>query len=166
MEKYNQSTSIVWSSTLPYRHLGLRLRHGTYCKGTCRTLFGLWEFQISTCECSRCSARNFDTQLRKFCAEKGVSYQAFGTLTANPDLLTSLPVRRLAAELLVDVEVSLYCLIHSLGNVTILNGTSSKRRMASDLHGLTKHGLWVTNAANRSLWDELLSQFKHLIEDD
>ena len=111
-------------------------------------------------------ARNFDTQLRKFCAGKGVSYQAFGTLTANPDLLTSLPVRRLAEELLVDDEVSLYCLIHSLGNVTILNGTSSKRRMASDLHGLTKHGLWVTNAANRSLWDELLSQFKHLIEDD
>src|SRR5690606_23162367 len=44
-------------------------------------------------------ATGYDFEIRRFCRERGIVYQSFWTLTANPDLLASEPIRRPAARL-------------------------------------------------------------------
>ena len=60
---------------------------------------------------------SFDRGLRRFCVAKGIVYQAFGTLTRNPLLLESEPVRLLAGAMAIQKQMALYCLILGLKNI-------------------------------------------------
>ena len=90
-------------------------------------------------------------------------YQAFWTLSANPGLLTSQLVARLAEALDVSREVGLYCLVLGLDNVVVLNGTTNAERMKEDLEGFEKVRKWIENEASGERWEEWMGEFKELI---
>ena len=74
----------------------------------------------------------FDAGIRDFCLSHGITYQSFWTLSANPCLLRSPAVVRVAAERRGTPEQALFALVMSLG-VTPLTGTCSPKHMAEDL---------------------------------
>ncbi|KAF2770707.1 hypothetical protein EJ03DRAFT_373566 [Teratosphaeria nubilosa] len=86
--------------------------------------------------------QNYELAIRAFCAEKGIVYQSFWTLTANPQLLRSKSVVDLAES--VGVTSALSALVSGLGNVSILNGTTNARHMEKDLKGLSKVAAWAS----------------------
>jgi diketogulonate reductase-like aldo/keto reductase len=73
-----------------------------------------------------------DVELRKFCREKGISYQSFWTLSANPDILESRLVIQLGRKYSVTPAVVLYRCLSEVG-VTPLCGTQSEQHMREDL---------------------------------
>lgn len=75
---------------------------------------------------------SYDCELSEFCTTHGITYQSFWTLTANPSLLKSSLVKRVAAARSATCEQALFALVMSLG-VVPLTGTSSGRHMADDL---------------------------------
>lgn len=104
----------------------------------------------------------YDVPLREFCVEKGIVYQAFWTLTANPGLLASKPVARLMEVLGVSSEVGLYCFVLGLENVVVLNGTSSGENMKEDLEGVERVREWIEKGGG-DRWEEWMREFKALI---
>lgn len=74
----------------------------------------------------------YDVEIRAFCARHRIAYQSFWTLTANPELLASPMVARLAAARSASREQALFSLVLELG-VTPLTGTTSTAHMAQDL---------------------------------
>ena len=77
-------------------------------------------------------ATGHDVEIRRFCREKGIVYQSFGTLTGNPKLLANRLVRDLARARDASPEQVLYRLVMQLGIVP-LNGTSSPEHLRADL---------------------------------
>ena len=73
----------------------------------------------------------YDTEIRQFCTEMGMTYQSFWTLTANPKLLTSKPVTTVAEKAKVSGAVGLYSLVLGLGYTSVLCGTTNPQRMVS-----------------------------------
>ncbi|KAL1850227.1 hypothetical protein Plec18167_007332 [Paecilomyces lecythidis] len=105
----------------------------------------------------------FDGALRAFCREHGIVYQSFWTLTANPQLLRSAEVAKLAQEAGISAAAALYCLVLGLGQTTVLDGTTNASRMAEDLAAPKR----VEQYANEQpdAWLELLASFKTLIRE-
>lgn len=97
---------------------------------------------------------------------KGIVYQAFGTLTRNPLLLESEPVRLLAAAMAIQKQMALYCLILGLGNMVVLNGTTNESRMKSDVCGIDRCRHWLAKKEHAAFWGEQLAQFKLLLGDE
>lgn len=74
----------------------------------------------------------YDRELRALCRERGISYQSFWTLTANPKLLAHDTVKALAARHgRTPAQVFFRYLAQS--GVTPLTGTTSAEHMAQDL---------------------------------
>ncbi|KXT15279.1 hypothetical protein AC579_4831 [Pseudocercospora musae] len=103
----------------------------------------------------------YDTDIRAFCNEKGVIYQSFWTLTANPRLLKAKPVALVADHVSVSRPVALYSLVLGLGNVRILNGTKNTSNMVEDLAGVEAVKGW--SATQASEWNKALEAFKSLL---
>lgn len=76
---------------------------------------------------------NFDTELRKFCKEKGIWYQSFWTLTANRQALALPQVKELAEKKNLSPQTYLYAFLMSLGYATPLDGTKSQQHMLEDV---------------------------------
>jgi len=74
----------------------------------------------------------FDRDLRAFCREHGLSYQSFWTLTANPELLATTTVRRLAARYRRTPEQILLRYLTQI-DIVPLTGTASLAHMRDDL---------------------------------
>jgi len=100
----------------------------------------------------------YDIGVRKFCQEKGIIYESFWTLSANPALLKSKETSRLAKELGISFQSALYCLVLGLGNTVILNGTISHKHMSEDLAALESAKCFAES--NKPAWDELMGAFK------
>lgn len=77
-------------------------------------------------------ATRFVSAVRQFCREKNIIYQAFWTLSTNPELLFSDPVSLIARTVTIAIETALYGLILAIGNIAVLNGSTAESRMASD----------------------------------
>eukprot|EP00277_Geminigera_cryophila_P004942 CAMPEP_0179433654 /NCGR_PEP_ID=MMETSP0799-20121207/18028_1 /TAXON_ID=46947 /ORGANISM="Geminigera cryophila, Strain CCMP2564" /LENGTH=285 /DNA_ID=CAMNT_0021211769 /DNA_START=146 /DNA_END=1003 /DNA_ORIENTATION=- len=75
---------------------------------------------------------NYDKDLRAWCKERGIKYQSFWTLTGNPHLLSSPPLRAAAKRLSKTPEQVLFAFVAHLG-VTPLSGTTSVEHMKEDL---------------------------------
>lgn len=74
----------------------------------------------------------YDREIRAFCVDSGIVYQSFWTLTANPHLLKSEPVRALADKHgRTAVQVLLRYLTQE--HVVPLTGTTSEEHMREDL---------------------------------
>ncbi|KAL7930843.1 NADP-dependent oxidoreductase domain-containing protein [Trichoderma chlorosporum] len=75
----------------------------------------------------------FDVDVREFCAERGITYQAYWMLRHNPEILASDVLKTAAAKLNVEKELAFYVLILGLGGTQVLDGTTNAGRMAQDL---------------------------------
>jgi diketogulonate reductase-like aldo/keto reductase len=106
-------------------------------------------------------ATKFDIGLRKFCQEKGIVYQSFWTLSANPNLVWSTEVGQLASQTGISQQAALYCLVLGLGNVTILNGTKSIQHMKDDWKALEKVKAFAT--LYPEAWEHLMARFRILL---
>lgn len=74
----------------------------------------------------------YDVRLRAFCADQGVAYQSFWTLTANPHLLESAPIQAACASHSKTAAQVLYRALTQLGVVPLI-GTTSRQHMDEDL---------------------------------
>ena len=107
------------------------------------------------------STSKFDIGLRKFCTEKGIVYQSFWSLTANPKLMASSPVKQLSKDLNTTPASALYCLILGLGHTAVLNGTTKVEHMKADWEAVVQ----VKDLASQdpTKWEKLLASFKSVI---
>lgn len=74
----------------------------------------------------------FDAELRAFCAENGILYQSFWTLTANRKALHSQEARELAKAKGLTPQTLMYAFMMTLGH-TPLDGTTNKEHMMEDV---------------------------------
>jgi diketogulonate reductase-like aldo/keto reductase len=78
------------------------------------------------------SETNYDTEIRAFCRERGIVYQSFWTLSANPHLLASAAITTLASSHgRTGAQVLFRYLSHEA--VVPLTGTTSTSHMQEDL---------------------------------
>jgi len=106
----------------------------------------------------------YDIPLRQFCREKGIVYQSFWTLSANPALLRHPSVATLAGNANVSKEVGLYAMVLALEGTVVCNGTTS--HMVEDVEGLAKVKEWVEREENDYQWKDLLKHFKDATGDN
>jgi diketogulonate reductase-like aldo/keto reductase len=93
----------------------------------------------------------YDKSLRQFCNENNVTYQAFWTLTANPQLLVHPTIRQLASNHQVtEAQLFFSFLIHI--DIIPLIGTCSEKHMQDDLAAL-----------KLSLSQSEIAQIEHLL---
>lgn len=76
---------------------------------------------------------DYDKELRVWCDAKGIIYQSFWTLTANPHLLGSKTIIKLAMKYKKSEAQILFNYLHVKG-ITPLSGTTSSQHMQEDLH--------------------------------
>eukprot|EP00435_Cladocopium_sp_Y103_P012568 s252_g3.t1 len=74
----------------------------------------------------------YDRELRAFCLEKGIKYQTFWTLTANPHVLALPPIRKAAQRLNASPAQVLFAWLIRSGHQP-LTGTRSLEHMKQDL---------------------------------
>lgn len=75
---------------------------------------------------------SYDDHIRKWCKEKGVIYQSFWSLTANPDILSSKTIFDLTLKYKRSEASVFYKFLNQMGIIP-LNGTTSKEHMKEDL---------------------------------
>lgn len=78
------------------------------------------------------AATGYDRELRAFCRDRGIVYQSFWTLTANPDVLADPVVLRLAGRHGRTPAEILFRYLTQAG-VVPLTGTTSRQHMQQDL---------------------------------
>lgn len=105
----------------------------------------------------------WDSEVRMFCEEKSMVYQSFWTLTANPSLLKSDVVSDIAQAVGVTRAAALYLCVLGLGNVSVLDGTTTKQRMAEDLASLSKWDKWIGEGTNGDIAGRSMEDFKAMI---
>jgi len=82
---------------------------------------------------NRCYARlSWDREVRRFCAERKITYQGFSLLTANPEVLLHPLVAGLAARAKVTPAQVVFSFAHAVGMLP-LTGTSNAEHMKQDL---------------------------------
>jgi diketogulonate reductase-like aldo/keto reductase len=82
---------------------------------------------------NRCFARfGWDRDVRAFCRERGIVYQGFSLLTANPEVLRHPVIGSIAARGKVTPAQVVFRFAHALGMLP-LTGTSDVRHMEQDL---------------------------------
>jgi diketogulonate reductase-like aldo/keto reductase len=74
----------------------------------------------------------YDKELRAFCRERGIVYQSFWTLTANPHILQSRVLQELARKHQRSAEQIFFRFLTQIGIVP-LTGTTSDQHMQDDL---------------------------------
>ncbi|KAL9103691.1 MAG: hypothetical protein Q9163_001285 [Psora crenata] len=160
-------TLLVWRTLeefVPKRigHLGL----SNVSFNNLELLYDLLDVKPAVVQNRFYGANGFDSRLRGFCRENGIVYQAFGALTKNPALLDSEPVKALAGVVGLETQMALYCLVLSLENMVVLNGTTDADRMKGDLSELDRIRYWISAAENQDFWNDVQTQFKKLIGDE
>ena len=105
----------------------------------------------------------FDREVRAFCVEKGIVYQSFWTLSANPKIVHGAEVGAVCQEVgLNSVQEAMYCLTLALDNVVVLNGTKNEEHMRGDLEALKKVKTYAEE--NSDKWKAYVERFRALIE--
>lgn len=103
----------------------------------------------------------FEVELRAFCRENDMVFQSFWTLSANPALVKSPPVAKVAQEAGVTAPAAYYSLLLGLEGVTVLDGTTNEVHMRDDLEGIEKVGAWAEKEGGS--WAAALNAFRELI---
>lgn len=106
----------------------------------------------------------YDSALRVFCKQKGILYEGFSVLTANPSLLASHNITDIAQRLGVSKQAALYAMVRTLGDILVLNGTKDESRMREDLDGVERVRVWAASSCNREEWTIMWQEFKQLVK--
>ncbi|KAJ3517538.1 hypothetical protein NM208_g14691 [Fusarium decemcellulare] len=104
----------------------------------------------------------FETELRAYCREQGIVFQTFWTLSANPRLAASKPIKTVAEKAGVPQVPAYYALVLGLESVTVLDGTSTETHMKDDVKGIQKVASWA-ESDGASDWASALAEFKQAI---
>ncbi|KAK1996133.1 aldo/keto reductase [Colletotrichum falcatum] len=104
----------------------------------------------------------YNTPVRVFCRDRGINFQSFWTLTANPPLVRSEAVGAVAEGAGVSNEVAMYALVLGLGGVSVLDGTTNEVRMREDLEGVDKVAAWA-EGGGAEVWGRSLAAFKSVL---
>ena len=75
---------------------------------------------------------SYDKELRKWCQNRGIIYESFWSLTANPHILDSELINNLAIKYNKTSPLIFYRFLNQI-NIIPLNGTTSKKHMLEDL---------------------------------
>lgn len=110
-------------------------------------------------------ATRWEVDLRRYCRQQpgGITFQSFWTLSGNPELLRSGPVRALAQAAKISPQVAMYALVLGLGGTTVLDGTTSEAHMAEDLAVAEVIDGFAQSEGGRDAWAACLDGFKALI---
>ncbi|KAI1428834.1 NADP-dependent oxidoreductase domain-containing protein [Xylaria sp. FL1777] len=108
-------------------------------------------------------ATQWEVDLRAYCRTQRIVFQTFWTLSGNPELLRSAPVRKLAESATVSAPVALYALVLGLEGTTILDGTQSEAHMAEDLKVSEIVDGFAQSEHGRASWVAYLDEFKAMI---
>ncbi|KAK4146059.1 NADP-dependent oxidoreductase domain-containing protein [Dichotomopilus funicola] len=103
----------------------------------------------------------FDLDVRGFCAEHGITYQAYWMLRHNPEVLESEILASVDDKLHVKKELAFYVLILGLGGTQVLDGTTKPERMLRDVKTVAEV------FSNEALLGELqrdIDEFRKLLE--
>jgi diketogulonate reductase-like aldo/keto reductase len=132
-----EDTLVVWRTFEEFvkdgrvRYLGLS---NCYDLGTLAAIWEAAEIKPRFLQNRFYRESGYDKELRAYCKEKGITYQSFWTLTANPDMLKSAPVRALAKKYGKTVEQIWFAFVmHQPGSPMVLTGTTSDAHMREDL---------------------------------
>lgn len=107
----------------------------------------------------------YEKELRQFCQTNDIVFQAFWTLSGNPNLVKSAPVQNLANFATVSPAVALFALVLALdGNISILNGTTT--HIDSSLEGLVRIREWAEKRENSYEWENQMKLFKGLVREN
>ncbi|KAK1639487.1 aldo/keto reductase [Colletotrichum phormii] len=106
----------------------------------------------------------YNTAVRVFCRERGINFQSFWTLTANPRLVRGPFVRQVAKGAGVSDEVAFYGLVLGLRGVSVLDGTTNEVRMKEDLEGVERLMAWA-EGDGVEVWRESLAALKAVLGD-
>lgn len=79
---------------------------------------------------------SYDKEIRKYCISKGITYQSFWSLTANPHILSSHEILGIANKYDKTLAQVFYRYLNQI-KITPLNGTTSKEHMIEDLDFLS-----------------------------
>ncbi|ROW01377.1 hypothetical protein VPNG_07614 [Cytospora leucostoma] len=110
---------------------------------------------------------NWEIHTRKFCASKGIIFQAHKVLKQKQDILQSKVIGDVAAALGVSRHVAMYLCVLGLGEfVRIVGGPKSEVHMKEDVEGLEKFERWLSERENRIIWDEYIGRFKAVIGEE
>lgn len=161
-----QDTVTVWKTLESYmphqiRHLGI----SNTSQAIVEALYDSMATKPSVVQNRFYDGTYYETDLRAYCRAKGIVFQSFWTLTSNRNLVGSAPVRRVARGAGVEVPAAYYALVVGLGNVTVLDGTTSEVHMKQDLEGLEKVGVWAEDQGAKD-WDAALTEFRGLVGDE
>ncbi|KAI1167193.1 putative aldo-keto reductase [Nemania serpens] len=108
-------------------------------------------------------ATRWEVDLRAYCRIQGIAFQTFWTLSGNPELLRSAPVRKLAESAAISTPVALYALVLGLDGTTILDGTKSETHMGEDLKVTEIVNEFAQSENGQATWAACLDEFKELI---
>ena len=100
----------------------------------------------------------YDHGVREFCQDKGIVYQSFWTLTANPNLLRSTVVQEVSKTVGVEKELALYALVIGL-DISVLNGTTNEDTMKRDISGMEQVEAFKSQPSNKTQWTLWVDQF-------
>ncbi len=85
---------------------------------------------------NRCFARlGWDREVRALCRKRGIVYQAFSLLTANPEVIRHPYLQRVADKYGATQPQIVFAFSRKMGMLP-MTGTSSSTHMREDLHGL------------------------------
>lgn len=107
----------------------------------------------------------FETELRAYCRQQSIVFQSFWTLSANPRLSASRPVRTVAEGAGAPQVPAYYALVLGLEGVAILDGTTTEDHMKDDLDGITRVASWA-DGDGAATWASALAEFKQSIGED
>lgn len=141
------------------RTLGLSNVHDV---GLLREVYGAASTKPAVLQNGFHAGTGYDGAVRAFCEDKGIVYQSFWTLTANPGLVRAEVVGDVARRVGVGEAVALYALVMGLGRVSVLDGTTSAERMREDLEGVRKVMEWADREGEG--WREMMGRFRELLD--
>ncbi|KAI1805745.1 Aldo/keto reductase [Daldinia bambusicola] len=105
----------------------------------------------------------WEVDLRAYCRERGITFQAFWTLSGNPQLLMSKNVHELARSANVEPPIALYALVLGLESISILDGTTNEEHMKADLNGINTVSEYARSDEGQHVWSNCLHNFKKQI---
>jgi len=103
----------------------------------------------------------YDIEVRKFCKDHEITYQAYWMLSHNPEIIDSDLLTSVAERLDVEKQLAFYILILGLGNTQVLNGTTKSERMSQDVKTISE--LFSDKDALSKLQPEIV-KFEELLQ--
>lgn len=155
-------TMEVWRAAETYvphriRHLGI----SNVSADTLEHLYGAAKVKPTIVQNRFHNQTQFDVRIRRFCTERSIFYQSFWTLSANPQIVHSAVASAVGNQIGMSYHQAVYCLVLSLENVMILNGTKSEAHMVGDLESLKKAREWASKHPDS--WAQHTEDFRALI---